>query len=958
MRLIAGLRTAFYDKEHDSDINYRPEFITNDVEQGQKVLTTIEKELSQCDEFIFSVAFITTSGITTLLQSLAELERKGIKGKILTSNYLSFSEPKALRRLAEFKNIEVKLYLSNQINPGFHTKGYIFKKAEHYSMLIGSSNLTQEAITKNKEWNTKLVSHCNGEFPHNLLNEFNKLWKQAKDINEVIDAYEEEYNEKHQNIQTMDDLFLEIKPNSMQEDFLANLEELYSQGAKRALLISATGTGKTYAAAFAAKRFNPKKVLFLVHREQIAKQAMASFEKVIGCKAGLLSGNSKAMDTDYLFSTMQMMAKPEIREQFEEDEFDYIIIDEAHRSGANSYLKIMEYFKPKFYLGLSATPERTDTFDVYAQFDNNIAYEIRLNQALEADLLCPFHYYGIADLTINGKVIDNHSAFDTLVEENRINHVIEKLNYYGYSGKRPCGLIFCKSKEEARSFSAAFNTKGYHTVALFGDDSQIYRESMIAKLITEEDYLDYIFTVDIFNEGVDIPQINQIIMLRQTKSPIVFVQQLGRGLRKAINKEFVVILDFIGNYDNNFMIPVALSGERTYNKDDMRRYVCEANKMINGISTVHFDEIAKKQIYESIDRSKMGSLNFIKESYLNLRYKLNKIPSMIDFINYGEIDLQLVFDHKSLGSYYRLLKRVEPDYKVELNELEAKYIEFISKKIANAKRVHEIILLKLLIDGDTNLYEHWQSILNNRYKIKVNNKTKVNIYNIFTSNFTTGTGKDTYASCIFLNPNQETFVIADEFKQLLNNNDFKLMINEIIEYALDKYKMKYANRYKDTNFVLYDKYTYDDVCRLLEWEKSEVALNIGGYKYDEKTKTYPVFINYDKHEDISNSVKYEDRFLSNQKLIALSKNGRNIYSEDVQRFYNAQANGISVDLFVRKNKEDKDTSKEFYYLGKIAATGDLNQVVMQETNKTAVEITYNLETAVREDIYDYIVEMK
>ena len=678
-----------------------------------------------------------------------------------------------------------------------------------------------------------------------------------------------------------------------------------------------------------------------MHREQIAKQALQSYRNVFGDTKtfGLLSGNSKDTDVDCLFATMQTMSKKEVYSSFAPDTFDTIIIDEAHRIGAKSYQEIMDYFNPKFWLGMSASPERTDDFDVYAAFDHNIAYEIRLQQALEENLLCPFHYFGITDFLTNGNETD-FTDFNYLTSNQRVDYIIEQTNYYGYSGERVKGLMFCSSKKEAAALSERLNLRGYRTIALSGEDSQEKREDAIDRLVsdTRSDYLQYILTVDIFNEGVDIPEINQVVLLRPTQSPIVFVQQLGRGLRKSKDKEYVVILDFIGNYKNNFMIPIALSGDRSYNKDNIRRYVLEGERIIPGSSTIHFDEISKKQIFASIDTANFADIKLIKDSYKNLKNKLGRIPTLMDFETYGEIDVQRIFDNKSLGSYYAFLKKYEKDYKVKLNELEENFIKFICTKLANGKRKIELETLKDLINDQEYTFS--------------NDISQTNVLNIFTNEFPTGSGKNTFKDCIFI----EDKKISKPFKTCLENNEFKSMVKEIIEYALDQYNKHYKNTYKDTNFVLYQKYTYEDACRLLNWQHNEVPLNIGGYKYDQTTKTFPVFINYDKANDIQDTIKYEDHFINESQLIAISKSGRTTSSDDVQNFLYAKERGIEVHLFVRKNKDDK-TSKEFYYLGHMQAEIDkAKQFVMPNTQKTAVEILWQLDTPVREDIYRYIVE--
>ncbi|MDE7446434.1 MAG: DEAD/DEAH box helicase [Lachnospiraceae bacterium] len=964
-----GMSTAFIDMTRTSNLAYKPQFVSNNYKEGRKVLSSIEDELLSCDEFFISVAFITMSGITPLLQTLKELEKRNVHGKIMTTDYLMFSEPKALDKLAELENIELRMYCSEKSGEGFHTKGYIFREKEIYRIVVGSSNMTLNALTRNKEWNTRLISTNQGEYTQQIIEEYNELWNSIHTISyeKFIENYRTKYLliKKQKAIAKQADIPVfeqyRLQPNKMQVEFINNLQKIKNAGAKRALLISATGTGKTYASAFAVREDNPHKILFIVHREQIAKQAVASYKRVFGTskKFGLLSGNAKDYDADYLFSTMQMMAKAETLEHFKRDEFETIVIDEVHRVGAESYQKILNYFLPQFWLGMTASPERTDGFDIYTLFDHNIAYEIRLQQALEENLLCPFHYFGITDLEIDGEIFDDNSGvrnFARLVSDERVDYVLEQAKFYGHSGDKVKGLVFCSSKKEAVELSDKFNKRGYHTVALCGEDSQEKREECIERISSDsqENCLDYIFTIDIFNEGVDIPAINQVIMLRPTKSPIVFVQQLGRGLRKADNKEYVVILDFIGNYMNNFMIPIALSGDRSYNKDTIRRYVREGAKIIPGSSTIHFDEISKKRIFQSIDVANFNDIRLIKESYQELKYKLGRVPNLMDFEKYGSIDPIRMFDNKSLGSYHKFLSKYEKEYTIEFSTKQENVLEYISKKFASGKRVHELLAIKRLMAYQHELMKYLRKDLKEEHCLEVTQKTETNIVNILTNEFTTGSAKDTYSDCVLIEPEDNDYKISGSFEEMLRDEHFYQAVNEVVEFGLYRNRKDYGKPYKDTVFQLYAKYTYEDVCRLLEWEKGEVALNIGGYKYDKRTKTYPVFINYDKTEDIADTIKYEDRLETPSMLIAISKSGRSLESEDVYTALHAKELGVSMELFIRKNKDDK-ISKEFYYLGKIYATGKAHEFIMPNTNKKAVEIQYMLETPVREDLYDYIV---
>ena len=983
-----GFETAYIDGSVVSSNVYRPQFVSNNHKEGKKVLSSIEDELLSCDQFQISVAFITMSGLTPLLQTLKELEKKNIKGQILTTNYLSFSEPRALKKLHELSNITLKMYDAEAAENGFHTKGYIFRREELYRIIIGSSNITNAALTSSKEWNTKLISTEQGEIAKAIVAEFNALWNCSSAM--TFDEFYEGYSERYRIIQHQREIARQekvtsiekfnLQPNSMQVGFITNLKKILDAGEKRALLISATGTGKTYASAFAMRELGFKRVLFLVHRGQLARQTQKSYEKIFAASVsmGLVGDGCHDYDANYVFATVQTLNRDEHLLQYEKDAFDCIILDEAHHVPAQTYQKIMKHFTPRLWLGMTATPDKRDDHvegrNVYELFDHQIAYEIRLQQAMEENLLCPFHYFGITDLAIIGDSKEAHRDFSMLASDERVRHIIQQADYYGYSGSKVKGLIFCSSIKETEELSAKFNAQinpstgqKFRTLALNGSASEVERQEAFERLaMNEEDAsvvqepLDYIFSVEILNEGIDIVEVNQVIMLRPTQSPIVFIQQLGRGLRKATGKEYVVILDFIGNYANNFMIPIALSGDRTYNKDNIRRYVTEGERVIPGASTVHFDEISRKKIFSSIDNANFSDIKLIKENYANLKNKIGRIPILRDFDDYGEMDILRIFDNNSLGSYYMFLKKYEKDYKIRLSDDEEKIIEFVAKKLANGKRIQELQMLRrilsyvhglagygLLAGLSEDLKDYGKSVSQEQMK---------NIVNVMTNEFPAGASKKTYSQCVFIEEEGNDYKPAKTFLQMLKNDDFYAVLKELVEFGISRYERDYKNSYDQTDLVLYQKYTYEDVCRLLNWEQNEVPLNIGGYKYDKKTKTFPVFINYDKDENISDTTKYEDHFVPGfrDRLIAISKSGRSLQSEDVQNFLKAKERGIQVELFVRKNKDDK-ISKEFYYLGHMTASGKTREFTMANTEKTAVEIEWILDTPIREDIYEYIV---
>lgn len=946
--LNKALHTSFIDKSLPSNKDLRPKLFFNDYKRRMNLAFEITKRLKECDYFEFSVAFISESGLAVLKQILLNLKDKRVKGRIITSTYLGFNDPKMFKQLLSFTNIEVRIF--EQEHCGFHPKGFIFHKGEHRDIIVGSSNLTQTALESNQEWDLFFTSHENGELAAQVSDEFNIQWELSTPLtNEWIDTYKETYVKPVRPTPVQSSKT--IKPNKMQEEALKSLKKLRDNNKDKALLISATGTGKTFLSAFDVRSFKPKRLLFVVHRRNIAEAALRSFKYLIpNVSMGIFSGNTKETDSDYIFSTVQTIHKKEYREMFERDTFDYIIIDEVHRAGAQSYQDIVDYFKPKFLLGMSATPERSDDFDIYEMFDHNIAYEIRLVQAMEYNLLCPFHYYGITDMTIDGIEIDDKSEFNILTSELRVDYIIEKINEYGYSGDRVHGLIFCSRKDECEKLSQLFNMRGYKTIALTGDSSEEMRQKAIDSLESnDEDSLDYIFTVDIFNEGIDIPKVNQVVMLRPTESAIVFVQQLGRGLRKNDSKEYVVIIDFIGNYEKNFLIPVALSGQTNYNKDSLRQFVCEGSLITPGASTIQFDQITEKRIYQSIDAANFTQVRIIKDSYKQLKEKLGRIPRLKEFEQYGAIDVQLMFQNKSLGCYHTFLSKYERDYHVRFNTLEEKYLQFISSKLSSGKRVEELEAIKLIINKRTNLLAHLKDTLNSEYQIELPKVGIETISNILSQNFMTGSSKKTFEEAVFVDDNFES---SPQFLKLLNNEEFKNQVMEIIEYAIDKNKKEYSNRYKNTDFCLYSKYTYEDVCRLLNWEKNIVPLNIGGYFYDKRTNTLPVFINYDKDDSVVDTQQYADHFIDAQNFIAMSKSNVRITNQGMEKFVKAEENKTNIYLFIRKNKDDA-ASKEFYYLGEVYIS-KIEETTMAN-DVPVCEIYYHLDQPVRSDIYDYIL---
>ncbi|HDI7434458.1 TPA: DUF3427 domain-containing protein [Staphylococcus aureus] len=940
-----SLHKGFIDKDISHKGNYTPKLLVNN--KNEKVLSTIIDELQKCETFYFSVAFITESGLASLKAQLLDLSNKGVKGKILTSNYLGFNSPKMYGELLKLKNVEVRL---TDI-AGFHAKGYIFEHKDYSSMVIGSSNLTSNALKVNYEHNVLLSTMKNGDLVDSVKNEFDLLWQNSTPLTQQwINSYKESFEyrslEKLAEVEQTQMLIadkvkksVEIVPNLMQAEALRSLKAIRDKAKDKALIISATGTGKTILCALDVREVNPNKFLFIVHNEGILNRAKEEFKKVLPIKNdsdfGLLTGKHRDVDAKYLFATIQTLSRDDNFKQFDEKEFDYIVFDEAHRSAASTYQRVFNYFKPKFMLGMTATPERSDELSIFELFDYNIAYEIRLQAALESDILCPFHYFGVTDYVHQGIKEDDVIKLRYLTSDERVNYIIQKTDYYGYSGEILQGLIFVSSKKEAYDLADKLSSKGIKSVALTGDDSVNYRQIVIEKL--KEGKINYIITVDLFNEGIDIPEVNQVVMLRPTESSIIFIQQLGRGLRKSSNKEYVTVIDFIGNYKTNYLIPIALSGDQSQNKDNYKKFLTN-NDSINGVSTINFEEIAKKQIYNSLDAVSLNQNKLILKAYEEVENRLGHMPLLMDFIQQHSIDPSVIFS--KFSNYYEFLVRYK---KIDalLTENESKNLVFFSRQIApGLKRIDSLVLEELLKNELT--YDELKNKMLNEVKDITENDIDTSLRILDFSFYNAGIEK-IYSPII--ERNERMIRLSDAFTNALSNQTFKIFLEDLIE--LSKYNNEKYQKGKN-GLILYNKYSREDFSKIFNWNKNGSSVIMG---YMIRSQEMPIFITYDKHEDISDSTKYEDEFLSQDELKWFTKSNRTLKTKEVQKILSHRAKGIKMYIFVQKKDDD---GIYFYYLGTAGYIEGSEKQDKMLNGSNVVTMDLALDKAVRDDIYRYL----
>lgn len=938
--LLNSFRTSLLNENIESNLNYQHKLLSN---KNEKIISALRRELEECDEFIISVAFITESGVTMILEQLRSLNERGVKGQILTGDYLTFTQPKGLKKLMEFENIDVRLVSEEK----FHAKGYFFRKKDIWTMIIGSSNLTQTALTTNFEWNLKINSLKDGKIAKNILDNFYNIFNSVSKLTaERLKEYEENYlmyKNFNKKIKKQEKSLIEkeVKPNIMQEQALKNLESLRNY-AKRGLLISATGTGKTYLSGFDVKNAKAERVLFIAHRKTILSKAKETFETIIkDKKMGIYDGNMG--EEDYLFAMIQTMSKKEHLEKFPKDYFDYIIIDEVHHGGAKSYQSLINYFTPRFMLGMTATPERGDNFDIYELFHHNIAYEIRLHDALREELLCPFHYFGISDIEVDGELITEKTAVKKLTADERVNHIIEKSRFYSYSGDKLHGLIFVSRVEEAIELTEKMKNRGIRCEVLTGEDSDSKREKTISDL--EEGKIEYIITVDIFNEGVDIPCINQVILLRPTESSIVYIQQLGRGLRKYDGKEYVVILDFIGNYEKNFLIPVAVSQDNSYDKEYMKRFIMNGTDMIPGQSSIIFEEIVKERIFENINKNNFSTKKNIERDFNLLEKQLGRIPILYDFFQRNMIDPSVILKYKK--TYDEILRIMRP--KIDFGKIsptENNYLRYISSFLTPAKRVHEMVILSLILKNKKIEIEEIEKELKDRYNLieqreNIENGLKHLAKKIFIS---LSTAKEFYP---LIEKYGDYYICCEEFeKSYRENSYFKGLVDDLIKYNLAYVEKNYKQETKES-ILKYKGYTKQEAFWYLNLDFNN-GYQVSGYTVFEKERKVILFITLD---DTGISADYDNTFYDNRRVTwfskaqrYLEKNGKiTIEGKIAENYY-------TLEVFIKKK-----LGENFYYLGQVERVVNPKEII-NSYGKSVVEYELVLKNEIEEKLFKYLIK--
>lgn len=824
---MAELNTA----EELDDINeleYGTDALTGGQDKRMYLYYQLLNSLKRADSVDIVVSFLMESGVRMLLGELDNALKRGAKIRILTGNYLGITQPSALYLIKHKLGEQVDLRFYNEKNRSFHPKSYMFHYKDYSTIYIGSSNISKSALTSGIEWNyrfsSKTDSHNYEKFYNTFLDLFehhsividddelkrySKNWHRPA-VSKDLDRYDLQDDETTNNLAL-------FEPRGAQIEALCALENTRAEGAGRALVQAATGVGKTYLAAFDSKDY--ERVLFVAHREEILKQAAQSFKNVRNSDDyGFFDGESKCTDKSMIFASVATLDRSEYlnNKYFASDYFNYIVIDEFHHAVNDQYQRIVNYFKPQFLLGLTATPERMDGRNIYEICDYNVPYEISLKEAINKGMLVPFHYYGIFDDTDYSKLhivrgrYDEKELNETYIGNVHRYELIYK--YYCKYGSRQA-LGFCCSKEHAREMAREFSSRGIPSVAVFSDASGEYTEKRnvaIQKLKNGE--IRAIFSVDMFNEGVDITSVDMVMFLRPTESPIVFLQQLGRGLRKCRGKEFLTVLDFIGNYEKAGRVRFLLEG-----KSDMYREGCHLSDTLRFPDDCMVDfDLKLIDLFAEMDRKHLKLKDQVINEYFRVKDLLGKRPTRLDLFTYMDDNIyETAITHSKDNPFKRYLEFLND--LGELSQIEVEFYKGIGREFisllenTNMSKVYKMPVLMAFYNNSDVLMEvsekqllsswkeffstgtNWKDLDKNmtlqKYK-DISDKDHLKKILAMPVHFLLESGKG-----FFVKNDDVALGLREELRPLIDNPVMIRQMKDVIDYrTMDYYQRRYRER--------------------------------------------------------------------------------------------------------------------------------------------------------------------
>ena len=801
--------------------------MTGDRDRSRYLYYQLKMSMSKAKGIDIIVSFLMESGIRMILNDIRQALDKGASVRILTGNYLGITQPSALYLLKkEFGNrIDLRFY--NDKERSFHPKAYIFHYENASEIYIGSSNISKSALTSGIEWNYRFSSIADHKNYQLFYHTFEDLFFNHSIMidNEELRRYSKNWHKpavskdlaKYDNLEDDIDTNIEVlfQPRGAQIEALYALEDSRAEGAAKGLVQAATGVGKTYLAAFDSAKYS--RVLFVAHREEILKQAAVSFKNVRRSDDyGFFYGKQKDTGKSVIFASVATLGRAEYlkKEYFPKDYFDYLVIDEFHHAVNEQYRKIVNYFTPKFMLGLTATPERMDGKNIYEICDYNVPYEISLKEAINKGMLVPFHYYGVYDDTDYSKLHLVKGRYDEreLTEIYRNNGRRYELIYKHYMkcrSKRALG--FCCSRQHAEEMAAEFCKRGIASVAVYSHSDGEFsedREKAIQKLKNQE--VNVIFSVDMFNEGVDIASVDLVMFLRPTESPVVFLQQLGRGLRIYKGKEYLTVLDFIGNYEKAGKTPLLLGGEKSFREKRAGDY---HDIEYPDDCIVDFD-VRLIDLFKELDKKSLTVRERIRQEYDRVKELLDgKVPTRMDLFTYMEHEVyQCCIRHTKENPFRHYL-----EYLHGLNELsgeeQALYAgigkEFLTLiETTDMSKIYKMPILytfynhgnvlleiteaqvlacwKDFFDRNKNWRDFSDRITYEEYK-NMTDKQHLAKAKTMPIKFLKASGKG-----FFIDKEGYALAIREDLREVVKNHAFCEHMNDILEYrTMDYYRRRY-----------------------------------------------------------------------------------------------------------------------------------------------------------------------
>jgi superfamily II DNA or RNA helicase len=893
---------------------------------------------------MFSVSFIKKAGLVLLIKDIDAALARGASGKLITSTYQNFTDVESLKSfyilMEKYDNFECHLDFNSfhddgYMTIGYHSKGYYFEFADRAELIVGSSNITRYALLKNIEWDLVVSDDKDADIFGQMLGEFRHKWdntftldndlitKYVKKLNFAIERWDMDYDRSSEN----------VNPNYMQRKAMKELNRYRAMGIHKALIIAAAGSGKTYLAAFDARNFNPDRLLYIVHEGSILQKSLETFQEVFGSSKtyGVYNAEHTDLEADFLFAGNIKLSQS--LELFSQDEFDYIILDECHHATRDTYRKIIDYFKPEFLIGLTATPERMDNEDVFELFEKNVPFELRLRDAIINDLVVPFHYYGIRDSLVNYGLSakEERKMIAQLASEEHCEFIKEQIEAHRGSGKLKA-LVFCKNITHARMMSEELG-EYYHTAYLTGKNSIGERIRAYNDLQSDTADLEILCTVDILNEGVDIPGCNMVIFLRPTESSTVFIQQLGRGLRKYEGKSYVTVLDFIGNsYKRSVQIAFAMGSlsENFVLEKKLMQSLVRDNFSALGLGQygvdIHFDKESQKEIIEYIDRENFNSLTYLKQDYYNFKKYIGAeyAPKHMDYLNNDCAPdimrfLQARIGGTKTGCYYAFLQGVDEEGLPSFSEDQISIIKYLSSLLPLV-RPHEYIICKLLLEKETSSDSDVRACLYGAVP---------------------GCTEDQIAHTLRFMLKKGGLALKDDVYSLNASMDDQLReyISDLVSYGLTQYEITYKNSEK---FLLWHSYRMDQV--QLKMLKDPDHNQKGTYFYGDEAI---VFASLKKEASIEERLAYKDKFLAPDMFQWECEN--NISSRDLQALRLCKY----VHLFIRKTKDEHGITQPFIYVGEGQFSNERKQEKLDsKTGKN--NVTYLYDIPMKTELPDYL----